>query len=343
MKPAFFFATFSLLSVAFLVNSPWADEPAAKPADLDVNRKDEPLARRFSLDQATRFLDSAAVAWTQKKNCFSCHTNYAYLYARPAIEAKAPAHDEVRQALEALVVKRWPDKGPRWDAEVVASAAALAHHDAKTTGKLHPATRAALDRIWKVQRKDGGVSWINCGWPPMENDDHYGVTLAALAVGVAPENYAKTEQAQQGLDRLRAYLKANPPQNLHHRAMILWAASYLEGFMTDAEKKMAVNDLIAQQRPDGGWSAASLGNWKRADKLEQDLQTSDGYGTGFTLYVLRRAGVKADEPAVKNGIAWLKSNQRESGRWFTRSLNRDNKHYLTHAGTAFAVMALSEK
>ena len=32
----------------------------------------------------------------------------------------------------------------------------------------------------------------------------------------------------------------------------------------------------------------------------------------------------------------------ESGRWFTRSLNRDNYHFLTHAGTAFAVMALSE-
>ena len=30
------------------------------------------------------------------------------------------------------------------------------------------------------------------------------------------------------------------------------------------------------------------------------------------------------------------------GRWFTRSLNRDNKHYLSHVGTAFAVMALAE-
>ena len=30
-----------------------------------------------------------------------------------------------------------------------------------------------------------------------------------------------------------------------------------------------------------------------------------------------------DEGALVKGIAWLKANQRESGRWFTRSLNND--------------------
>ena len=39
----------------------------------------------------------------------------------------------------------------------------------------------------------------------------------------------------------------------------------------------------------------------------------------------------------------MKANQRESGRWFTRSLvNDDNKHYLAHIGSAFAVMAIRD-
>ena len=38
--------------------------------------------------------------------------------------------------------------------------------------------------------------------------------------------------------------------------------------------------------------------------------------------------------------AWLEKNQRASGRWFTRSLNTDSYHFITHAGTAYAVMAL---
>ena len=80
--------------------------------------------------------------------------------------------------------------------------------------------------------------------------------------------------------------------------------------------------------------------WKRGDKKEQTPDVSDGYGTGFSIYVLRKTGVPASDPAIQKGLAWLKDNQRESGRWFTRSLFRDGKHYLTHAGTAMSVMAI---
>ncbi|MBI3408158.1 MAG: terpene cyclase/mutase family protein [Planctomycetes bacterium] len=335
-----------VLAAILVVASPvrlLADEPTTSktfeaPAE---NKKDEPLAKQFSLDKATNFLDCASLEWLKKRQCFSCHTNYAYMYARPLVSAKDPAHQEVRAALEELVTKRWPDKGPRWDAEIVASAAALAFNDAHTTGKLHSVTRTALERMWTKQRPDGGWTWLKCNWPPMENDDHYGATLAALAVGVAPEGYAKTQPAQKGIDGIRGYLKKNPPQNTHHKAMILWVATYLDGFMTSEEKQAALKEILSLQRPDGGWSSASLGNWNRADKKEQDLVTSDGYGTGFSIYVLRRAGVAANNPDMEKGVAWLKANQRESGRWFTRSLNQDNKHFLTHAGSAFAVMALA--
>jgi squalene-hopene/tetraprenyl-beta-curcumene cyclase len=319
-----------------------ADVPSLKKYTTPTeSKKDEPIAKQFSMDKAVSFLDNAALHWTDKRGCFSCHTNYAYLYARPMISAKVPAHDDVRHALEDMVSKRWVTGKPRWDAEVVTTAAALAHNDAHTTKKLHPLTRTALDRMWTVQQKDGGIRWLKLNQPPMEFDDHYGVTLAALAVGVAPEDYAKTEQAKKGLDSLRYWLKANPPRNLHHKAMILWVSTYLDGFMTADEQKTTKKELLAKRLPSGGWSTPSLGDWKRADDLEQEPTISDGYGTGFTIYVLRRAGVAADDAALVKGIAWLKANQRESGRWFTRSLvNDNNKHYLAHIGSAFAVMAI---
>jgi len=324
--------------IALLVPAPLCAQQ--KQAYSSDNRPDEVMAKQYSLQKAVEFLDSAATEWTKKRGCFSCHTNYAYLYARPLVSAKVSAHDEVRQALEEMVSKTWVTGKPRWDAEVVAAAAALAFNDAHTSKKLHPLTRTALDRMWTVQQKDGGIRWIKCNWPPMENDDHYGVTLAALAVGVAPDDYARTDPARKGLENLKRWLKANPPQNLHHEAMLLWVSTYLDGFLSNDEQMSVKKKLLAKQRPDGGWAAASLGDWKRQDKSEQDMTTSDGYGTGFTIYVLRRAGLPADDPALLKGTAWLKANQRESGRWFTRSLFKDNKHYLTHIGSAFAVMAI---
>jgi squalene-hopene/tetraprenyl-beta-curcumene cyclase len=239
------------------------------------------------------------------------------------------------------VRERWESKGPRWPAEVVATAAALALNDAATTGELHPLTRRALDRMWTIQRDDGSWDWLKCDWPPMESDDHYGVTLAAIAAGAAPGGYAATPAAQAGLAKIRRHLEGNPGPTLHHRAMVLWAASYLDGLLEPAARQRVVDELLALQRPDGGWAAAGLGDWKRSDGKEQDRERSDGYGTGFVVYVLRRAGVPAADPRVRRGADWLKSHQRASGRWFTRSLNQDSKHFLTHAGTAFAVQALA--
>jgi squalene-hopene/tetraprenyl-beta-curcumene cyclase len=331
------------LLLACLATSGKAVEPLTldNVVDPGTNSPDEPLAEEFSLDRAVHFLDSAALTWQKDHKCFTCHTNVAYLYARPAVSSDASAHRLVREYAEKLVSERWPAEGPRWDAEIIATAAALALNDSATTGKLHPQTRTALDRMWKVQQKGGGWNWLKCDWPPMESDDHYGVTLAAIAVGAAPEKYFETPAAQKGLVGIRRYLKDNPPPTLHHQAMLLWAASYLPDLQTEKGQAATASRLLALQKPDGGWGLATLGNWQRGDHRPQDMESSDGYGTGFVLFVLRRSGMSSSQEPLRRGVQWLKTHQRESGRWFTRSLNQDSMHYITHAGTAMAVMALS--
>lgn len=308
--------------------------------DPGANRQDEPLAETFSLEKAVHFLDSASLQWQKQRKCFTCHTNYAYLYARPTWGGRSAANQTVREFAYKLVEQRWKEQGPRWDAEIVATAAALAYNDAATLDTLHPVTRQALDKIASIQREDGGFDWLKCNWPPFESDDHYGVTLAAVAIGVAPDGYAQTPRGRQMLKGIRRYLKANKPPGLHHRAMQLWASSYLDGILTDAQKRQTIRDLSAVQKPDGGWGLATLGKWVRSDDKPQDTNSSDGYGTGFVVFVLRRAGVAATDPHIRKGVTWLKSNQRRSGRWWTRSLHKDNRHFITHAGSAFAVMAL---
>jgi squalene-hopene/tetraprenyl-beta-curcumene cyclase len=67
---------------------------------------------------------------------------------------------------------------------------------------------------------------------------------------------------------------------------------------------------------------------------------SDGYGTGLVVYVLRQAGIPATHESIQRGKSWLAKNQRESGRWFTRSLNGVEQNYISDTGTVFAVLAL---
>jgi squalene-hopene/tetraprenyl-beta-curcumene cyclase len=179
---------------------------------------------------------------------------------------------EVRGFFERLADTWEADKPPRkflvagaWEGQLVTSAVTLAVHDSRTTRQLHPITRKALDKIWTLQRADGAWSWPKCDWPPLEHDDYFGATYVALGVGSAPGGYAESESAKPGLEKLRRYLKTQAAPDLHHRIMLLWASTTLDGLLTPAERDGVVRDVLAIQKKDGGWCLPSFGGWKRHD------------------------------------------------------------------------------
>ena len=341
--------------------------PAARPPDPKLlnltsagpNRPDEPMAKTLSLQKTRDFLDEMAVNWTRQRKCGTCHTNIAYMIGRAALGPHTPAADEVRNF--------FADRAARWDSmgnelvrgdvekskgwglvtwfqhEVIVTAAMLAMDDAGTTGTLAPITRQVLDRMWTLQRQDGGWYWLMAVSQPFETSEYYGNALAAVAVAMAPDDYAKTPAAQKGLQKLRTYLslKNNSAVDLHDRLYVLWAASRIPDLITREERDEIVKKVLALQRPDGGWNFPSLGNWKREDGTPNDKNApSDGYGTGLVTYVLRQTGMPTTDPVIARAVNWLKTNQRESGRWFTRSINKDSYHFITHTGTVYAAMAL---
>jgi squalene-hopene/tetraprenyl-beta-curcumene cyclase len=210
-----------------------------------------------------------------------------------------------------------------------------------TTGKLDPATKAALDKVWTVQQPDGSWKWPDCSWPPLEHDQFYSVAYVAVAVAMAPDNYRETRAAKAGLEKIRGYLKANPTTELHHKATLLWASTKIDGLLSDQEKQATVAELRKLQLPDGGWNLPALGPYPmRRGNIPNPMDVSDGYATGFVTFVLRQTGVPANDPALLKSVEWLKKNQRESGRWFTQSPGGSKAQYVTNVGTAFAVLAL---
>lgn len=305
---------------------------------------DEPIEDVFSAENAARYLDTASLHWQKSRNCAACHVNMGYMFARPALNSVLKDSGEVRGLFEGYVTKRWKERPPRNSQEIVVVASALTFNDLQTTGRLHLITRQALRVMWDFQREDGGWNWRNDGYPPVEYDEHYGVTLAALITGIAPDRYVDTKEARQGLEKIRVFLKNNPPLSLHHRAMIAWASCYVSDLMNDQQRAKTLDELFTLQRPDGGWSTPGLlADWKglkRLDGKPHDTKTSDAYATGLTIIIAREMGVSNNDPRLRRGIDWLLSNQRVSGKWFCRSPAKDSRHYFSNLGSAFAILAL---
>ena len=328
-----------LTALLAVVASSTAEEPLARLEPPAPNSPAEPLAKQMSVAKAVDFIDRASLHWQRSRKCVTCHTNAAYLMARAQLKADPAPHISVRKFFEQYV-DGWAKKKP--DSEgIVATASALAMDDA-ANGKLTEATRTAFGEAWKIQRDDGSWDWLKCGWGPFESDDHYGVTIAAIAAAKAPGDYAQTKRAAAGLAKLRGYLKNHPPRLPHHKAMMLWLGRELPKWVENNDRQRWQKELLDLQLPDGGWATAGLGDWKRKDGSAQTLDRGDGYGTGFVLFALRQSGLPTSHPAIRRGIGWLKTNQRESGRWFTRSPYKDGRHYISHAGTVFALLALAE-
>lgn len=351
MKAPPILLTFAILTGAYLFQHPTnAQESeivtfASVPGELESIRSDEPIAKAFSTEKAAHYLDRAALNWQKKKKCATCHTNMAYLFARPAL-GESPDSGEVRQFYEDYWNVRWDKKLPTekqgfW---TIVVGAGLTFNDLQTTGKLSEVSRKVLDLMWTVQREDGGWRWPDCDYAPLEIDDHYGVTLAAVIVGIAPDDYAKTGAAVEGLGKLRTYLQNDPPKSLHHRLMIAWASKRIDGIASDQQRAAALEELLALQLEDGGWSTSSfLTDWKgleQEDGRPLETKVSDGYGTGLAMIISRELGIPSDDPRLRKAVKWVQTNQRESGKWFTRSPVVDANNLISNIGSAYVVLGL---
>jgi hypothetical protein len=110
--------------------------------------------------------------------------------------------------------------------------------------------------------------------------------------------------------------------------------------LTGSGTKKALQELLAAQRPDGGWS---------------DLPSvpSSPYATGRSLVALQLGGLRVSDPAYQRGIHWLLTTQQEDGSWYTRTRALGFQPYfdagfphgydqwMSAAGTSWAAMALT--
>ncbi len=102
----------------------------------------------------------------------------------------------------------------------------------------------------------------------------------------------------------------------------------------------AMQELLAAQRPDGGWS-------------DLPSMESSAYATGKSLVALQIGGLPVSDSAYQRGIKFLLSTQQEDGSWYvkTRALAfqpwfdagfpHGYDQWISAAGTNWSAMALA--
>ena len=349
--------TLTLLALCFSLPTTVAQDLQYHSGDISVvgATADEPVRKEFSLPAAKDYLVKGTQAWSEHRKCVSCHTNGTFMQLAPALGPMFKEQVELQRkffVLEASKFKRAPAsaiKSGLKPTQLAYVANGLAAYD-EAQGKLSTETKETLDLLLTVQSDDGSFNNIDC-WPPYESSSYHGATVAAMALATAP-GYLKqvSDEQKKKVESLENYLQTTKPPHDYARLLLLWASTKWDGLISEQLRDDTVEMILAHQQDDGGWALRSFGTpetWgggSRKDKLnaepEKDNPPSDGHQTGFAVMLLRDAGVAADHQAVQSGIRWIKANQRESGRWWTRSLNTDGPHFITYSGSFFPLRAL---
>jgi hypothetical protein len=196
---------------------------------------------------------------------------------------------------------------------------------------------AAMAMVLARQQAPNGAWQFALPRVPMQSSFF---TITALTIQ-SLRTYGPRTHAAEVADRIRrakGWLLTAPTETSEDRSLRLlglkWAGASRE------EKQKAIEELRADQRPDGGWAQTAA------------LQ-SDAYATGQALYALHvGGGIPVTDPVYQRGVQFLLRTQEEDGSWFVnkRAMPVNNyfdaafphgqSQYSSFNATCWATMAL---
>jgi len=326
---------------------------------------------------AEQYLDARQKLWAawpranqSGVTCISCHTSLPYLMARPSLRAALGERERTpyetgliagvrSRSAAATAQELFPQiKGGGSDHEFgtqsVLAALLLSMEDAQA-GAMSPEAEKAFERLWAAQVESGpdrgAWQWTDAKLDPWETADspYYGAALAALATGIAPQDYQSRQAIKRNIAALTAYLReGRASQPLHNQLTLAWASTRLRGTLADAERRAIVDAVRQKQGADGGWSLEALGGWK-AHPNAPPSTGSNAYATAIVAFTLEKAGVERADPMVERALGWLREHQNaETGSWDALSMNKRYEpesmqmQFMRDAATGYATAALLE-
>jgi squalene-hopene cyclase-like protein len=272
------------------------------------------------VDRATKYLQTESAAWLNTRKCAACHHVPMPLWALSEADRQgytidkkyvADTFESLLGTKEKLVSPRiFPDPtappDPRPQGRGLNMGLPFLAFATQTLPSLTEGQKQSLkliaEEIVKKQQADGSWQWFaTLRRPPINESQTTDAAWIIMALeGLTVPGAPKAQR--EALTKASAWLDAAKHADLHQDK----ALKVLMGVRSGKPRKAlqaTIDELLALQRADGGWSQTV------------PEPRSDAFATGQTLYVLSLAGFTVDRREMQRGIDFLVSTQKADGSW----------------------------
>jgi hypothetical protein len=260
-------------------------------------------------------MQTESAAWLNTRKCAACHHVPMPLWALSEAERQGYAIDKkfVADTTESLLGSRDklmaskifpnpddpPDPRPQGQGlnmglpflAVAAQSMPSLTEGQKETLKL------ITEEIVKKQQPDGSWEFFATLRRPPINENQT-TDAAWIILALQGDKDAPEKSLKKAIEWLDAAKRTDTHQDKVMKVLL--------GVRAGKPRKalqMTIDELLALQRDDGGWSQTV------------SEPKSDAFATGQTLYVLSLAGFTADRPEIKRGLDFLVATQKADGSW----------------------------
>lgn len=324
-----------------------AGEPASIPPAT-------PEQVHQTVERAIDYIQTESAAWLETRRCAACHHVPMPLWALGEAERQGYAIDKkfVTDTTESLLgspekllaSKIFPNPAdppdPRPQGRGLNMGLPLLAVAARSLPSLEEGQKQSLKRITEeiVEKQQPDGSWeffATLRRPPINESQTTDAAWIIMALDgeTGPD---APEPQRQALSKAIAWLDAAKSSDLHQDKVLKILLASRAGKPREATQP-TIDELLALQRADGGWSQTV------------PEPKSDAFATGQTLYVLSLAGYTAERPEIKRAIDFLVATQKADGSWPMTSRSTPNGEPggaklltpITCAASAWATLGLA--
>jgi Prenyltransferase and squalene oxidase repeat len=312
-------------------------------APIALAGENETAGVQAAVKKSVALLQQSGPVFVKKGGCTSCHHQSLPAMAFSLARERGFLVDEqvARDQLEAVAAFLRPGQERMLQAIAIGGAADTVSYSllGMAAWKYPPdsLTDALIHYLKTTQAADG--HWRTTSHrPPMEYNEITTTALSLRALQLYSPEWQRAE-LQKRLERGAAWLLRSDPRATEERAFQLLGLSWTNAGAKAVQK--VARELLATQRPDGGWSQLST--------LE-----SDAYATGQALVALHQGGgLPVADPAYARGVKFLLKTQLDDGSWHVRSRSlpfqpyfesgfpHGDDQWISAAATSWAAMALA--